>query len=75
MFQEDTDFLNMSRYLFYWETVCLHILREGTRLDREIGIWRTDGSKRGGWREDQALDLLSAMGSHLDLIYEDGMVS
>lgn len=48
MFQEDTDFLNMSWYLFYWETVCLHILREGTGLDREIGIWRMEGSKRGG---------------------------
>lgn len=40
-----------------------------------MGIWRMEGGKRGGQREDQALDLFSETGSYLDLIYENGIVS
>lgn len=55
--------------------MCACILRgrEWTReRDGNLGM---EGSKRGGRRRDQTLDLFSATGSYLDLIYANGTES
>lgn len=56
--------------------MCAHILRGRDWTRERDGNLGMEGSKRGGRRrKDQTLDLFSATGSYLDLIYENGTES